>query len=549
MAARFSITLSLYMLFITVLFCCGPVLAHDIKYCDSLIQSGMDAMAKKDHVKSLELLTEARDLAEKNHWYKQLFLATNNMGGNYYRMMDYGEALSQYQKSYKIAIEHLDSKQEMAVLNNIAVLYIRDAKPDRAKEYLDKALHIARKNNDSIKIGYYSINLGTISNETGEFSQGRKYLYDAIAHLKKQPEGIFMARIVLCENDMLIGDTKIARQKAELLLKGMEQENQEYLINLSSIIAKSYLKENNPKSALLWINRALGASPDLEMKTELFSLLADTYFRLDSHALAFQYKDSVMDASNKLNKLKNSQLFEASAVKVQLQDYKREIANKDARILYERKLFYAIVIVGIVVIFFLLVTFRNQRIKNSQNRLLAKSNQDIIELKLQKEIDDNLLSKKKEEIALLEQQRLKKEIDLKNQKISAKALFTSGRNQLLEELLKSLSTEPELIINKNLVKHVRALKSHIRTDNDWEDFIIHFEEVNQGFLKKLKSLHPELTTNDIRYISYVYMNLSTKEIAAMLNITIDACKKRKMRISEKLGLEDGIGLLVYLSSI
>ncbi|RZJ50367.1 MAG: sigma-70 family RNA polymerase sigma factor, partial [Flavobacterium sp.] len=61
--------------------------------------------------------------------------------------------------------------------------------------------------------------------------------------------------------------------------------------------------------------------------------------------------------------------------------------------------------------------------------------------------------------------------------------------------------------------------------------------------------HPDLTPNDIRFIAYVYMDLTSKEIASMLNITLEACRKRKERIIQKLGISDDISLNAYLASI
>ncbi|QNK78655.1 hypothetical protein H7F37_06140 [Winogradskyella sp. PAMC22761] len=50
-------------------------------------------------------------------WYKQQFLALNNIGANYYSMLDYGEALDYYLEAYTIALKHLDENEEMTVLN------------------------------------------------------------------------------------------------------------------------------------------------------------------------------------------------------------------------------------------------------------------------------------------------------------------------------------------------------------------------------------------------------------------------------------------------
>ena len=168
-------------------------------------------------------------------------------------------------------------------------------------------------------------------------------------------------------------------------------------------------------------------------------------------------------------------------------------------------------------------------------------------------MNENLLLEKeikeKETNALLEQERLKSEIEARNRKISAKALFLSDRNRLIDDILQSISNIPELINNTFLTDKISALKSYLKNDNEWDDFIAHFEEVNPGLLHKLKSMHPSLSANDMRFIAYIYMNLSVKEISGLLNITYEACKKRKERIMSKMELQPDISLYDYISAV
>jgi len=98
-------------------------------------------------------------------------------------------------------------------------------------------------------------------------------------------------------------------------------------------------------------------------------------------------------------------------------------------------------------------------------------------------------------------------------------------------------------------KTITKLKHQLKKDSDWTDFLTHFEEVNQNFLKTIKDKHSTLNQNDIRFLSYVYMNLSTKEISTLLNITLEACRKRKERIIKKMELADNTDLYDYLLSI
>ena len=157
--------------------------------------------------------------------------------------------------------------------------------------------------------------------------------------------------------------------------------------------------------------------------------------------------------------------------------------------------------------------------------------------------------KENESNALLEQEHLKNEIEARNRKLSAKALYLSDRNQLIEDILISLSKKPKLSKDLSLANQIRNLKNHLKSDDEWDNFITHFEEVNHGFLTRLKTLHPALTANDVRFLAYIYMNLSIKEIASILNITIEACRKRKDRMALKMEISENITLYDYISTL
>lgn len=527
--------------------------ANSIKHCDSLIQTGIDAMWKKDHVKSLELLTQARSLAEKNRWYKQLFLATNNIGANYYNMLDYGEALNYYLESYTIAVKNLEPKYEMVVLNNIAILYSKEKNFEKANEYFQKAYDIAVENKDAVKIGLYAMNLGNVSNETGDLKKARAYFNESLPHLAAQPQLLVLSKIAIAENDLLQGNSKQARLAAEDILKNTKDlEYNDIGISLTQIIAKSHLKENNLELAVLYAHKIFDRKPNLETKIALFELLSDIYNAQKSYGLALGAKDSIISTQQKLNEIKNGRVFENSRVKFEIENYKKEIALKESKISQERKLFYLVIAIIFIIVIFIILLLRNRSIKHKQRKLIAERNEQIIALELEKEKSESLLLEKmfkeKETNALLEQERLKNEIELKNRKLSAKALYLSGRNELIEETLQTLSKLPEISKDADLVSHIKSLKNHLKTEDEWDNFITHFEEVNQHFLNDLKTKHPKLNANDIRFLSYIYMNLSTKEISSMLNITADACRKRKERITSRMELPNDTNLYDYLSA-
>lgn len=531
-----------------------PSRANTIEKCDSLVAAGVEALNKNQYIKSLELLTQARTLAEKNRWHKQNFLAINNIGANYYRLLEYGEALNYYIEAYSIALKELEPKYEMIVLNNIAILYSKENNYEKAKEYFKKAYDIAKQNNDELKIGLYAMNLGNLANETKDSKLARSYFDEALPLLESQQHFLILAKVGLIQCDLNEGKATKARQEALFLMKNTKDLSfYEADISLTTVIAKSYIKDNLLDEATTYANLLLKKNPNIETKITSFELLSEINFNKKAYDLAFAFKDSIIDSKSKLNEIKNGKLYETSKVKFEIQNYQNQIKLNEAKLSNERKMFYSIIAIIIIAVIFIIWILRNLSVKHKQKKLIAERNEQILSLELEKEKNELLLLEKQldeqKAISLLEQERLKNEVEQKNRKLSAKALYLSGRNQMIEEVLSELSELPQVSKEALLVNHIQTLKTHLKTDNEWDNFITHFEEVNQNFLTKLKAKHPNLIANDIRFLSYIYMNLSTKEIASMLNIAPESCRKRKERISAKMEIPDAVSLYDYLATI
>jgi len=522
--------------------------------CENLIELGKKALDKNQHTQSLELLFEARALSKKNAWDNQEFQALNNIGTNYYRLYEYGEALNYYLEAYTIAIKKLTLHDEILVLNNIAILYFEEKKYDQAKDYFKRVYTSAKENKENVTAGVAAINLGTLAVETGNLDLAKGYYTEALSLVVQKPEYIVLAKGGLANCELLLGNTPQARQAAQYLLETTKDlEFYHTDTELLIIIAKSYLKENKLEVASDYVKKVFRKKPNLETRIKLFKLLAEINIKRNTLDLALQYKDSLFDATAQLTAIKNEKLYENSKVKFELQNYKNQSMLNEAKLRSERKIFYYVLLFIIIIVLFALWTLRNFSLKLKQKKLIAERNGQILALELEKEKSESLLLEKQlnetQAISLLQQEKLKNEVELKNRKLSAKALYLSGKNEMIEEILSELSLLPQVSKDDTLVSHIRSLKNQLRADNEWDSFITHFEEVNQGFLNNLQAKHPALTINDIRYISYIYMSLSTKEIASMLSITQDSCRKRKERILFKMKLPKDTNLYDYLTSL
>jgi tetratricopeptide (TPR) repeat protein len=506
--------------------------------CDSLIKKGSIELFRKDYVKSLELFTQARAIAENKHWDRQLYNAVFNIGNNYYALLDFGEALNYYLESYTIAVKKLQPKDEIAALNNIANLYTKEKMYDKAMEYYSKAYVTANEKNIDSRKGLPLMNIGYLYSKMNEPEKGRPYLIQSMQYL--EDDHLLGAKIALIENDMLLGKIKKSREDALALYKSATDKSID--IYLWQIISKGYIKKGNYAMAEKYALEVLSKNIEPDLKRDVFELLALIYSKSKKYEKAVATKDSIININKRINELKNGRVFENNRVRFEIQNYRNDIKDKEDKIHTERIVFISSLGILLAFIIIVLLFFR-------QKNIIAERNKNAAALNLEKEKNHSLILEKQITDALLEQERLKNEIENRNRKLSAKALYLSDRNEMIEEIVTYLSKKPKYSSDKTLSEYVRSLKNNLRTDNEWNNFITHFEEVNHGFLTRLKELHPTLTANDIRFIAYIYMNLTIKEMASILNITIVACKKRKERLAAKMDITKDLDLFDYISTL
>jgi DNA-binding NarL/FixJ family response regulator len=93
------------------------------------------------------------------------------------------------------------------------------------------------------------------------------------------------------------------------------------------------------------------------------------------------------------------------------------------------------------------------------------------------------------------------------------------------------------------------LKRENASDKDWDVFKSYFSEVHDNFDKKLMSIYHDISEKELRLASFIKMKLSTKEIAAMLNVLPDSILKSKYRLKKKLNLDKETDLYQYLNTL
>tara|TARA_R110002072_G_scaffold289032_6_gene455848 strand:+ start:2433 stop:3989 length:1557 start_codon:yes stop_codon:yes gene_type:complete len=493
---------------------------------NEMIQVAIDACQKSEHTKSLELLIEVKKYAKEQGWNKELFLALNNIGANYYLLSDYGEALQNYLDAYDIAVMHLDSQEEMVVLNNVGIIFYEENKFLEAEEYFSKAYDIASQYHDNYKMGLYAINLALVFNSTGELEKAEDYLKIAISFLQDEEEIFLKAKYAKAENLFLKRKYENAKQFLLALIPQFESDKLlEHRASSYVLLSKIFLIEKDYQTSQYYARLAKDRKNSIEIQIEISEQFYAINFNDKKYKQAIKYRDSVMILKDSLYRTKSDSRFEGNSVKFAVKNYEKELFEKNKKFNGDRKLFIAVVFFTVILLFTFFWAWQNSITKYKQKKIITERNQKIIMMKLEKELE------------------------AKNRKLVVKALSMSSSNELIKEVVESIKMEPGLVNMPQLRRQVTQLNQHIKQDSGSSDYLVHFEDANHGFLKALKVKHPILNSNDIRFISYLYMNLSIKEIASLLNITSDACRKRKERIGKKLGLEETREIYDYLFDI
>ena len=169
----------------------------------------------------------------------------------------------------------------------------------------------------------------------------------------------------------------------------------------------------------------------------------------------------------------------------------------------------------------------------------------------------NLFNKRKKllaENALELQKRLnaEQELEFKHKELTTKVLQLARKNEFLGSLeseIESLKSNVDQQVNSTSRKITRLIKKDIEDDKQWEQFDEEFKNLHKGFIENLTQKHGSYSQSELRLISLLKMNLSSKDIADTLNISAEGIKKARYRLRKKLNLNTDDDLQGYLTGL
>jgi len=155
------------------------------------------------------------------------------------------------------------------------------------------------------------------------------------------------------------------------------------------------------------------------------------------------------------------------------------------------------------------------------------------------------------EMSKMENKMLQEQVRLQNDELLGitKSMLHKNRlmNKLDAEILKI--SENKSVPAANLRGLKLIVEKNKNPEEEWKIFEMSFNNTYNNYLVNLSNRFPGLTTSDLKLAAYIRMNISSKEIASLLNISLKSIEMARYRLRKKLGIDHEQNLTAFLMSI
>ena len=491
------------------------------------------------------------------------------------------EANNNNNKALNIFQNLKDHRNTCKVLLDLAMNYDKSNQFDQAIKYSFKALDILElfqkdlsTNEYEFRKGMIYMNMGIINGQINNNTESLKLLIQARDFLINADE---FYKAVCYEN---LGNAYSELLEYDDALKYFNKAQEFYIVNdvepmlitnTLNNIGNIYYSSKEYNKALSKFKKALSYIDKEDIyvseKTGVLNSIADAYIELDSLQLAELYLDKSMDLSRgeggqrfiknnyksrvklyskqkrykaaytNLNILKTiedslyeQQLIEKIAsvkdeyeLKVEQRDNLLKIKLLEREKELNRYKTYALFALIFLILFIALLIYNRQKQRNKLKEIELKNSN-------------------------LEKQQLASKLDFKSNQLTNYAFYIVKKNEFLDSI-KSEIDELKLDGDSKLNSLSKIVNQHIIACQDRKDFEIRVKDENQDFYYKLDSKFPGLSDKNKNLCSLLLLELSSKEIASLLNISVDSVEKSRYRLRKKLDISREITISSFLKNL
>jgi tetratricopeptide (TPR) repeat protein len=490
-----------------------------------------------DYILSEKSLLKSADLYEELKLRKPLSVNLNYLGIVQKYLGKLEKASASHLKSLKLKEElNITGFQLMASYANLGVLQWELGNLDISTEYYLKAEQICLQEGLTRPLQMMRGNLASNYQDAKEYDKALTQYKVVLAHWESVDDKRLIAKglnsigslyydldSLKLSKDYYTKSLNISREFGEPQMVGLTTRN----------LGKISMKEKKYSQALDYFLEATQISQKTGTNTrnvgdylnisEAYAALGQYKRAYENREIHFQKYDSVFkkEKIEQINELDVQYRIEKKEAEIALQQEEIKTLNKKSRADKLQKGLYAGGMTSALALSGLLVFGYRQRIK--KNKIAREKQEEIY----------------------------KQEIEYKKKELTSQTLHLVQKNTFIQELmdnLESIKNSPEKF-KMEFRRIVMLLKKENASDKDWEVFKTYFADVHNDFDQKLKTLYADISEKEIRLAAFLRMNLTTKEIAATLNVQPDSILKSKYRLKKKLPLDKDTDLTSFLNTL
>ncbi|MGD1945091.1 MAG: tetratricopeptide repeat protein [Croceivirga sp.] len=474
---------------------------------------------------ALDKLAIVMDKRERRKEYGELAADYSFQGLLYQRKAYFKLALSSFTKGLKILDTIKGHENEKAqFLGLIAGLESELGNTQKAIDYEEKSLRLFEKLDYAQQIAESKTSLAFYHTNLENFETAIAYAKEAVKLAKeirsKQEEHDAYAHLAFAylKSKDYLKSLPYFKKDLEFRKKGKRAPEIMYSLERIGMV---YNEMNQPDVALSYLNQAIKLADSLEnlyLRQTIHNNRANSYEKkkqfskaLDDYKKSNSIKDSLakINRTREIEELKIIYETEKKEQQISLQEKEITLLEQQASISNLQRILMGI---GLLLS---LIGFYAIRQKMKRNKL--------------------------------EKERVDAELAFKKKELTTHALHLAKKNEVLEGLKqKAKELKTNEASNNGYQQLIRTINFDLQDDNNWENFARYFEDVHKDFNSNVKSKYPEVTSNELRLMALLKMNLSSKEIANILNISPEGIKKARYRLRKKLDIttEDSLQDLV-----
>lgn len=513
-----------------------PIVARlntpDIWKAVLLFNEGRYYQNSSEFVKAEKYYKDAIKIYQENGSEQALASTYNNLGVAQKNLGKTAAALESYLKAIKSREIRNESDRELMIpYLNIGVLYAKLGNLEMSDEYYKKTEALCIKYDVPYGLAIAKSNRATNLVEKKKYQEALDLYYAAIPYFEENN-----LTFSLAEQCNLIGAAYIkmdSLSQAKMYLgKSIEFSKSNGMKSMLGLATRNLgevsFKEKNYTKALDLFKSSLELSKQTANNIELsedYLKISQAYEQLGNLSKAYEYRKMYATVHDSIFDQENKDKFRALEIKYENEKSEQEIAlqKKEIALLEEKEKLSSLQRAGLlaglviaIVLFGVIYYGIRQKMKRNQ----------------------------------LERERVKEELAFKKKELTTHALHLAKKNEVLEKLKQKASTLKQTEGGgKAYQELIRTINFDQQDDKVWENFTLYFEAVHKDFEKVAVTTYPDISKNELRLMALIKMNLSSKEIAHILNISSDGVKKARQRLRKKMGLKSDDSLEITILSI